>query len=432
MSDGEDGASTVGHRVVTSVDGVRSKTLSALRTNRLVRWLLFRGQRWLVVLALQAGVFAGFLALALLRPVDMERLLADTNTLQSLFVALLSGAILIVSVVSSISSIVLSQEMTDIETEQERIDSSIEFRRRAEEMVDVEGSPAKPAAFLQTILYSIYRETNALRAVAGESDDADFRADVQSFTEEVISEATDAAETLSGAKFGTFKVLSAGLYYDYAWQLNTAHRIRNRYADSLTDEEDQTLSDLIDTLTFFATGRKYFQSLYYKREVARLSRMLLYVSLPTIAFISYFMLALDTTVIPNARVGSLSTLSVFILFTYTVSLAPYLVLTAYVIRVAAITLRTLAVGPFTVHQEGHGDIVELDLEMDPSEWEDRVDPPVTDDAEDSPGPERTPPGDSGDPGDPKGGVETPDDSGDGSDPRDDDGATTQGEMDATE
>ncbi|ELZ19898.1 hypothetical protein C475_21409 [Halosimplex carlsbadense 2-9-1] len=353
-----------------------------LKTNRFVSWILFTGARPAVTLVLLCGVFALFVALALLRPFDIQRLLSDTNTLQTLFTTLLSGAILIVSVVSSISSIVLSQEITDIETEQSRIDASIDFRRRAETLAEVEGSPSQPAAFLEVILYSIYREARALQRTADDCDDEEFSDQLHALAEEVVDEARAAAETLDGARFGTFTVLSAGLNYDYSWQLNTARRLRNRYEDDLDDHTADALQELIDTLKFFATGREYFQSLYYKREVARLSSNLLYVSLPVIVFISYLLLALNTNIIPIFRIGPLTSLPVFVMFAYTVSLAPYVVLTAYVIRVAAITLKTLAAGPFLVRQPQHDDIVELQVEIEPESWDDRPDDREGDEFED--------------------------------------------------
>ncbi|WP_276252277.1 hypothetical protein [Haloarcula rara] len=340
-----------------------------LRSNRVTMWVVFWGRRSVVSLALLGGVFLGFTSLALVRPLDMERLLSDTATVRTLFSVLLSGAILIVSVVSSISSIVLSEEITDIETTQERIDASIEFRRKAENLAEVEGSPGQPAAFLEVILYTIYRETRTLREVAEGADNDEFTQDIRRLTETVLSEAKQAGTTLDGARFGTFKVLSAGLNYDHSWQLNTARRIQNRHEEALTQEQSQALTDLIDTLKLFATGRQYFQSLYYKREVARLSGMLLYVSLPVIIVISYLMLAVDETIMPESSVGLLSGQSVFLLAAYTLSLAPYIVLTAHVLRIAAITLRTLAAGPFTIGSGSDQGVVETDLDIDPESWE---------------------------------------------------------------
>ncbi|WP_436930863.1 hypothetical protein [Halosimplex halobium] len=361
-----------GRRVATAADWLNA-LYRRVKSSRPVSWILFDGARPAVTVVLLAGVFAFLVTLALLRPVDIQQLLTDTNTLQTLFTTLLSGAILIVSIVSSISSIVLSQEITDIETEQSRIDASIEFRRRAENLAEVEASPSQPAAFLEVILYSIYREARALQRAADNCDDEGCRDQIDALTDEIVDEARDAAETLDGARFGTFDVLSAGLHYDYSWQLNTARRIRNRYEDQLDDRTNDALQELIDTLKFLATGREYFQSLYYKREVARLSSNLLYVSLPVVVFISYLLLALNTGIIPVFRVGPLVSLPLFVMFAYTVSIAPYVVLTAYVVRVAAITLKTLAAGPFLVRQPKHDDIVEMQVEIEPDAWEEQAD-----------------------------------------------------------
>lgn len=355
--------------VLDGVTGPLATLSNRLRHNALTGWLLYTGRRSVVTVALLGGVFVAFLGLALLRPVDMEQLLSDTNTLQTLFSAMLSGAILLVSVVSSISSVVLTTEIADIDTEQERIDASIEFRKRTEKLIDTDVTPGRPADFLQVVLATIYDDTQTLRTVAARSDDRAFDEEIQSFTAEVLRETKRAAETLDGARFGTFDVLSAGLNYDYSWQLNTARQIGNQYEDSLSEEESEALSDLVETLKFFATGREHFQSMYYKREVAHLSSMLLYVSLPVIVFISYLLLALDTALVPVVDIGPLSSLAVAVIFAYTISLSPYVVLTAHVIRVAAITLQNLDAGPFMVRQREDRDVVELDLDIDPDEWE---------------------------------------------------------------
>lgn len=334
----------------------------------------------MVSIALLGAVFVAFTSLALVRPLDTQQLLSDTAAVRTLFSALLSGAILIVSVVSSISSIVLSQEISDIETTQERIDASIDFRRQAENLADIESSPGQPAAFLEVILYTIYRETRELQQVAERGDNEEFSRHVQDFTETVLTDAKQAGTTLDGSRFGTFKVLSAGLNYNHSWQLNTARRIQSRYEEALTEAEAAALANLIDTLKLFATGREYFESLYYKREVAQLSGMLLYVSLPVIVVISYLMLAVDADLVPEFAVGLLSGQALILLAVYTLSLAPYVVLTAHVLRIAAITLRTLAAGPFTIRSGSDRGVAEMELDIEPESWEADVDAGATRDS----------------------------------------------------
>jgi hypothetical protein len=186
----------------------------------------------------------------------------------------------------------------------------------------------------------------------------------------VSKEAEQAGETLSGAQFGSFRVLLAGLNYDYSWQLHVARRFKRKYGHSLGDDQQAAIDDLVETLKVFATGREYFKSLYYKREFARLSARLLYVALPTVVYISYVMLAIHSPkFIPTEELRILSThvpmipLTMFVAFSYTIALSPYVVLTSYVVRAMTVTLRTLASGPFVLRHTA---------ELDEFDWNDDV------------------------------------------------------------
>ncbi|WP_458187467.1 hypothetical protein [Haladaptatus sp. NG-WS-4] len=319
-------------------------------SERLSQWFLLRGARTSVSVFLLASVLVFMLTLSSIRPIDMRTLLSETNTVQSMFNTLLSGIILLVSIVVSINSIVFSQEITDIENQRERIDASLRYRDRIEEFMDSDVSPARPAEFLRAILHVINQQTTALANIAAKSDDDEFRREAEAFSDWVTADAERTAETLSNAEFGTFRVLLTGLYYDYSRHLNAARRFKRKYGHSLADDEREAINDLVDTLKFFATGREYFKSLYYKRELARLSSRLLYVSLPTIVFSSYVLLALDTNIFPETSAFGVSPLLLFVSISYTVALAPYIILTSYVIRAVTVTLNTLAAGPFILQR----------------------------------------------------------------------------------
>lgn len=140
---------------------------------------------------------------------------------------------------------------------------------------------------------------------------------------------------------------------------HVARRFKRTYGPTLTDDEQAAIDDLVETLKVFATGREYFKSLYYKREFARLSSRLLYVSLPVIVYTSCVLLALDANLFPKMWVlwkpFHVTTLTVFTSWSYAIALAPYLVLTACVTRAMSVTLRTLAARPFLLHDSGHLD-----------------------------------------------------------------------------
>ena len=339
-----------------------------------------------VTAILLVGVLITLLVLSTIRPVDMYALLNDTNTIQTLFNTLLSGMILLVSVVVSINSIVLSEEITDIEHQRERIDASIQYRGQIEEFIEGDVSPARPAEFLRAILKIIDQQSSSLADIAAESDNDQFRDEAETFSENITKEAERAGETLTNARFGTFRVLLAGLNYDYSWQLHVARRFDRKYGDDLDDEEKAAIEDIVETLKVFATGREYFKSLYYKREFAHLSTRLLYVSLPAIVITSYVLLALDANLFPEVSFFMLTPLMVFVGVAYTIALVPYLTLTAYVLRAMAVTLRTLASGPFILKHGGgfeNFDWEEDDIEVSdpniPTEEDERTADERTDD-----------------------------------------------------
>ncbi|UPW01177.1 hypothetical protein M0R88_03510 [Halorussus gelatinilyticus] len=374
MGDGEDNGHSLGggdsgisdgHSLDELIPGDRESPSSPHR--RVVQWVLLRGKRMWVAAALLLTVLSVLVGGSIVRPLDLQTLLRDTNTVQTLFSALLSGSILLVSIVVSINSIVLSEEITDIETQRERIDASVRYRGQIEEFIESDVSPARPAEFLRTILKVIDRQAEGIESIAERADSDEFAEEAKIFSEEVSKEAEKAGETLSGAKFGSFKVLLAGLDYDYSWQLHVARRFKRKYGHCLGDDQQRAIDDLVETLKVFATGREYFKSLYYKREFSRLSARLLYVSLPTIVYISYVMLVIGTDLFPEVWLFwqplKITPLSLFTTFSYTVALAPYVVLTSYVLRAMTVTLQTLASGPFVLRQSD---------ELDEFDWDDDV------------------------------------------------------------
>ncbi|WP_135853802.1 hypothetical protein [Halorussus salinus] len=357
-----------GHSLDELIPGGREAPSSPFQ--RVRQWILLRGKRMWVATALLLGVFGVLMLSSFVRPWNITELLENTSTVQTLFSALLSGSILLVSIVVSINSIVLSEEITDIETQRERIDASVRYRGQIEEFIESDVSPARPAEFLRTILKVIDRQAEGIASIAEEGDSDEFAEEAKIFSEEVSKEAERAGHTLSGSKFGSFKVLLAGLDYDYSWQLHVARRFKRKYGHCLSDDQQQAIDDLVETLKVFATGREYFKSLYYKREFSRLSARLLYVSLPTIVYISYVMLAIHSPkFIPIEELRlmsselSMNALTLFTTFSYTIALAPYVVLTSYVLRAMTVTLQTLASGPFVLRQSD---------ELDEFDWDDEV------------------------------------------------------------
>lgn len=369
MSEEDQNLAEEGAEAVKGYTEELESAISQPGENQIKQWILIEGGRPVVSAALLVFVFLSLVAGSMLRPVELRSLLTETNSVQTLFNTLLGGVILLVSIVVSINSVVLSQEIGDIEAQEERTSASLEFRRRIEESIESDVTPARPAEFVRVVLYTILHKTNELQDVADETPNDEFQQRVEDLGEKIAADVDEARSILGDAKYGTFKVLLAGLNYDYAGQLHSVRFLKRTYGEDLSEEECDALDDIIDSLVFFTTGREYFKSLYYKRELAQLSSRLLYVSLPVIVFISYVLLAVDANQFPKTRLLGTSPLLLFVSFAYSVALAPYVVLTSYVLRASTISLRTLAAGPFILRKGDDVDAIDFEDYDEEIEWE---------------------------------------------------------------
>lgn len=326
-----------------------------------LRWFLLTGDRRVVVVTLLCSVYLALLPVGLFAPGTVNPLLAERGSVAALLNTLLSGVILLVSIVVSVASLVVSQELSPVGRQRERIEQSREFRRQTEEVLDREVSPAEPAAFLRAITRAVLTKAQAFDdAVSGrpgghpgvdEAVEGDLQSEVDAFLETVAADTERVNRTLRSAEFGTFELLLAAMEYDYAQQLYALRRLRSRHGAQLSEEATAAVEDLMDALEYFLAAREYFKSLYYEREFATLSSDLLYVSLPAIVVVSYAILAVDLQFIDGATLG-ISHVLLFAGAAYTVALGPFAVLTAYVLRVAAVAKKTLSAGPFILGRDG--------------------------------------------------------------------------------
>jgi len=235
MSEEDQNLAEEGAEAVKDYTEDLESALSRPGENRIQRWFLIEGRRPVVTVALLGVVFAILLAGSLLRPDQLRTLLTETNTVKTLFNTLLSGVILLVSIVVSINSVVLSQEIGDIEAQEERTSASLEFRRRIEESIESDVTPARPAEFVRVVLYTILHKTNELQEVAADTADDEFQQHVEDLGKKISDDVNRARGILGDAQYGTFRVLLAGLNYDYAGQLHTVRYLKRTYGDDLTD-----------------------------------------------------------------------------------------------------------------------------------------------------------------------------------------------------
>jgi hypothetical protein len=310
-------------------------------------WLLLEADRWLVVAALVAGVLAVLLAAGYLYPAA-EAALRSTDSIDTLFQAFLTATITGVTLVVTLNQVVLSQELGAVGDQRERMEGAMAFREDVADAVGAPASPARPAQFLRALVQVSGERAAAVRDAVDDAE-GDLDAAVGDLTDSLVDNADRVATGLDDATFGSFDVISSALNFNYSWKIFTARRIRQRYSDRLDEEATAALEDLIDVLGLFGPAREHFKTLYFQWDLINLSRRILVAALPAL-LVSSAMIAFFDAGSYELTVLGVDTLVAVVATASTVAVLPFLVLLAYVLRIATVTKHTLSVGPFILRE----------------------------------------------------------------------------------
>ncbi|WP_241154901.1 hypothetical protein [Halorubrum sp. CSM-61] len=312
----------------------------------IVRWILLEANRLAVTGSLLTFVFVSFLLISSIWTFEMQNLLTETSTVQTILNTLLSGMILLVSIVVSINSIVLSYDMNSVNNQEKRVEGAADFRRKLSELSRPAENPSDPSSFLRVMSRTIRERARGLGDHVSGLDSDEVEA-IRTFGS-AVAEKADTLGDVDDTDGAEFAVLWKGLEFRYGDQMERSRTLRsihdNEGADSLTDQLDR----LIEALELFAIGREYFKTLYYTQEVSKLSQTLLVISLPAILINASTILAINAGLLPEFWIFGLPPLQTFVAAAFTVSLAPYLVLTAYMLRLAAVARLTTSAGIFSL------------------------------------------------------------------------------------
>jgi hypothetical protein len=228
----------------------------------------------------------------------------------------------------------ISQEQTPLERQREQIRGVGQFREAVEELVDEPISPTEPSRLLGLLTGTIVTRLQTLR---NSIEDASVQANVDAYLRETAERTSRVNEQLDSAT-GTLDVVTATMDYGYAKQANGLRRLRSDHGDDLPGEASTAIDDLLDTLEHFATAREYFKTLYFRREFAALSTHLIYVSLAAILVLMLVIVHSESLPMTHLLVTTVQT----------VALAPFALLSTYVVRAATVVRRTRADGQFAV------------------------------------------------------------------------------------
>ena len=300
-------------------------------------YLLFDADRRLVAGGLLLSVFLSLVGIAVGLP-GAAAALRTGDPVETGFQALIGATITGVTLVLTLNQLVLSQELGAVGDQRERMDGAMSFRDDVADVLDDPVSPAEPSAFLRALVDRSADRARAVRDAVGSPDD-----ELETLLDSTEGNAEEVSEGLTDASFGGFDVLSAVLDFNYSWKLYAARR-----ALAARDEEDpaaEPLGELVEALRLFGPAREHFKTLYFQSELIALSRAVLAAALPSLVVTVAALSFVDISTLTGSVLG-VPTSVLVVSGVVAVAITPFVVLLAYVLRIATVTGRTLSIGPF--------------------------------------------------------------------------------------
>ena len=259
-----------------------------------------------------------------------------------------------VTVVLAINQFVLTQEFGPTDDIRDRLEAAEQYRRGVKEEV---GSPyvsERPDEFLRQLLEATREEASELRSHARPAfePEAGLIKAVDAYVERLRDEAADAEEALTGAREGTFEIITVIIDYEDQRQLREARRIRAAHDGTLPDPLRERFERLEPMLEDVHVARQYFKTVYVQLELADLSSHLLYAGSAAFAAGVSLLFGYENLLAAEVgRTGAIAAASIGI----GVLFGPFAVLFAHALRIATVARRTAAdFGPFFLGESTSG------------------------------------------------------------------------------
>jgi len=320
---------------------------------RLADWLLLEANRWALTGAILLAVFASLVALSRAGLTPLRVIVETTGSVEFVFAAFIGTIVTGTAIVVTINQLVLAQELGALGDQHERMQNAMAFHREVEAATGMEATPAEPAAFLLALVDAIDERADALEAAVEGADGAGEADDVSAYADSLAADARAARERLAGAEFGTFDVIWGALAFEYAEKIATGRQLRAASGDALPSETADALAETVELLTLFGPVREHLKTLYFQWELIDLSRALLYVSVPALATMGALLMYVDESALPGTLLG-VDHLVWLVAGGFVVGVSPFVVFTVFVLRIATVAKRTLAIGPFVLQRRDDG------------------------------------------------------------------------------
>ncbi|MFC7009413.1 hypothetical protein [Halalkalicoccus salilacus] len=285
-----------------------------------------------------------------------QSLLSDGDTIETLFQTLIGVLITGMTLVVSINQLVLSEEFGSLGRQRERMDKSMTFRKDSEREFQWTGPP-EPNRFLSTLINTSVDRAKAVQEAVKGNPDPLLRDRADQLVDRIATSADEITDELEDAPFGEFTIMQAALSYNYSWKIYLVRRLYWEHQESLSEDEQDAIDDLVDILELFGPAEEFFKAHYLQWELVNLSRRILYTGVPALIVSIYAALYLK----PEVVSGSIFTVPVLVWLInsgVTFALIPFFIFTAYVFRTASIAKESGAIGPFVLHESERAPLID--------------------------------------------------------------------------
>lgn len=311
-------------------------------------WFLISANRWLVTGIILLITYLVLLFVHVVGPTSPQKFVT-TTAIGTVFGSMVIAIVTSVTLVLSIAQFVLSGEIGPLGEQRTRMRNETEFREEVENAAGISVSPVEPSRFLRTLIETAEAHARELHNAISESENSEQLEEVTEYADGLIDHSQKIIDDLENTTFGSFQTLLPVLDYNYSWKVLAARTLRAKYTESLPEEADDAFGDLIEALRFFGPAREYFKTLYVQWEIINISRGVLYGAMPTLALAGYMILEFDAAKITGTVFG-INTAYLVVSALYVLTLIPFAVLLAYLLRVLTVMKRTLTIGPFILRE----------------------------------------------------------------------------------
>ena len=326
-----------------SGDAFSRNIIGRIRGSHAVQWILLSGGRFTVATAILVGlvvvIAVGFIVVTPSLGGDRMRWL---------FNGLVNGLLSLITLVLTINQLIISRQLGSPRDLYDRLDDRIDFRKEVEDQTGSVIAPSQPDGFMRLLFRALRGKARTLEhARTTHNPDREIQDFLTNFTGIVYEQTDQITATLKSNPFEMAGLLAL-VDYDDTRQFHLTRRLETIHWDSLSDDQQALVEDIGELLRQIETGRQYFKTLYIQRELAQMSRQIVYVGSVAILVSSATLLFYGEEW--GFSLGYRSQILVLSIATG-LTLYPVGVVFAHALRIATVTRRTVVFGPFTPQEE---------------------------------------------------------------------------------